>query len=175
MILAVVVVRVIRGRDADVLWTETLLIVLAHYFTHRRFVNLPTPVLRRLEDEGYVEKEPHPLYLPRNSIRVIVVLTFIGLAVYLYRADQMDRPEALSILGVVAAYLVGVLVRGLVHWFTGGRPHPAVWWWDDVKALVVLGVLVLATVVFMFDLEDQVPKPARTAVLGVVLFYFGSR
>src|SRR5215471_7312168 len=55
MIVAVVAVEVARGREFEVLWTETLMIALAHYFTSRRFIHLPVVVLRRLEEDGYLE------------------------------------------------------------------------------------------------------------------------
>src|SRR5688572_26309267 len=78
LIVAVVVVQVIRGTEVERLWIETLMIALAHYFTSRRFISLPPDVIRRLETEGHVEHEAHPLCLPRHSIRAILALTFIG-------------------------------------------------------------------------------------------------
>src|SRR5262249_36360605 len=37
LIVAVVFVQVARGHQIEALWTETLMIALAHYFTSRRF------------------------------------------------------------------------------------------------------------------------------------------
>ena len=78
IVVAVVIARTALGRSPDPLWIETLLIALAHYFTSRRFVSLTPAVLQRLEQEGVLEKERHPLYLPKNSIRTIVVGAFVG-------------------------------------------------------------------------------------------------
>src|ERR1700722_13575475 len=72
LVVAVVIVQVGRGQEVGPLWTETLMIVLAHYFTSRRFVNLSPDVMRRLEAEGHLETESNPLHLPRHSIRVIL-------------------------------------------------------------------------------------------------------
>jgi hypothetical protein len=57
IIVAVVVAKYALGQDLDVLWIETLLIALAHYFTTRRFVALPPQVLQRLEQEGVIAQE----------------------------------------------------------------------------------------------------------------------
>ena len=111
LIVAVVIVQLGRGREVELLWTETLMIVLAHYFTSRRFIRLSPEVIRRLTEEGQIEAEPHPLYLPRYSIRLILVLAFVGLAVYLYRQDRLFQSQAMSILGIVFAYLLGIVAR----------------------------------------------------------------
>ena len=84
IVVAVVIVELARGHDLQLLWTETLMIVLAHYFTSRKFVQLPREVVKRLKDEGHLEEEAQPLFLPRHSIRVVIVLAFVGLAVWLY-------------------------------------------------------------------------------------------
>jgi hypothetical protein len=62
LIVAVVVVQVVRGREVEPLWTETLMIALAHYFTSRRFINLAPDVMRRLEAEQCppIETTPSP-------------------------------------------------------------------------------------------------------------------
>ena len=54
-VVAIVTASVARGHDLDLIWTETLLIALAHYFTSRRFVSLPPEVLKRIQEEGLIE------------------------------------------------------------------------------------------------------------------------
>jgi hypothetical protein len=175
MIVAVVFHQVARGNQVEPLWTETLMIALAHYFTSRRFINLAPDVMRRLEEEGKVEVESHPLYLPRRSIRALLVLAFVGFAVYLYREDQLWQPAALSILGVVFAYLLGIVARGVLAWWSRGRKTGGVRWWEDLKAAVVLGVTLYTTAAYLLDRTDWVPHQLRNTTLGLVLFYFGSR
>jgi hypothetical protein len=164
LIVAVVIVQLGRGRDAELLWTETLMIALAHYFTSRRFIKLPPEVIRRLAEEGRIEVESRPLFLPRYSIRVILILMFFGLFVYLYVQDQLWHPQALSILGVVFAYLLGIV--GRIRSMRG---------WEDLKALVVLLVLCCTAALYLMDRSDLVPRSLRDLTLGLVLFYFGSR
>jgi hypothetical protein len=162
--VAVVIVQVVRGQEIDLLWAETLMIALAHYFTSRRFINLPPEVIRRLAEEGHVETEANPLFLPRHSIRLILILAFGGLAVYLYRENKLFESQALPILGVVFAYLLGI-VAGIRH-FRG---------WEDLKAIVVLLVLLFTAGACLANRPDLVPNHLRNITLGLVLFYFGSR
>jgi hypothetical protein len=175
LVVAVVIVQVCRRREIEPLWTETLMIALAHYFTSRRFINLAPDVIRRLEAEGHVEVESNPLFLPRHSIRAIILLAFVGLAVYLYRANQLFEFPALSILGVVFAYLLGIVVRGLIGWWLKGRESRTIRGWEDAKATVVLVVLLYTAGAYLLDRPDLVPHQLRNLALGFVLFYFGSR
>jgi hypothetical protein len=172
LIVAVVVAEVARGRAVESLWVETLMIALAHYFTSRRFVRLSPEVVRRLEAEGYLEGEANPLWLPRHSIRAVVVLAFVGLAVYLHQAGRLWESQALSLLGVVFAYLLGVLARSVWVWWSGGRPSRR---WGDLQAAVVLGVVGITAVAYLAGRPDLIPPQARNVPLGLALFYFGSR
>ena len=164
LIVAVVIVQLARGHEVELLWTETLMIALAHYFTSRRFIRLSPEVIRRLTEEGQIEAEPRPLYLPRFSIRIILVLAFVGLAVYLYRQDRLFQSQAMSILGVVFAYLLGIV----------GRLRSAKGW-EDFKAVIVLLVLLCTAIPCLMDRGDVVPHQLRDITLGLVLFYFGLR
>jgi hypothetical protein len=164
LIVAVVIVQVARGQPIELLWAETLMIALAHYFTSRRFINLSPDVIRRLTEEGHIEAESNPLFLPRHSIRVIVVLAFVGLAVHLYRQNQLFESQALPILGVVLAYLLGIV--------TGIRRLRG---WEDLKAIVVLLVLIYTAGASLANHPELVPDTLRNIALGLVLFYFGSR
>lgn len=164
LIVAVVISQLVRGREVELLWTETLMIAMAHYFASRRFIRLPPEVIQRLVDEGYIELEARPLYLPSYSIRVILIAAFASVAVYLLLHRRILEPQALSILGVVFAYFCGNIVR-----------VRAVRGWEDIKALVVVGVLALAAAAYLLDFGAWVPRPLQAATLGFVLFYFGSR
>jgi hypothetical protein len=164
LIVAVVIVELARGREVELLWTETLMIALAHYFTSRRFIRLSPELIHRLTEEGQIEAESRPLFLPRYSIRLILIAAFIGLAVYLFRQNRLFDSQAISILGVVFAYLFGILAR--VRSVRG---------WEDLKAIVILLVLLCTAVPYLIDRGDLVPHKMRDITLGLVLFYFGSR
>jgi hypothetical protein len=175
LIVAVVLVQVARGKEVEPLWTETLMIALAHYFTSRRFTRLAPEAIRRLEAEGQIEVESHPLYLPRHTIRTVLILAFVGFAVFLYREERLFERAAVSLLGVVFAYLLGILARVLLTWWTKGRKSGTLQSWEDVKATVVLIVLAYTAAAYLLDRTDLVPHQLRNATLGLVLFYFGSR
>jgi hypothetical protein len=164
LIVAVVIVQLGRGREVELLWTETLMIALAHYFTSRRFIKLPPEVIRLLVEEGRIEEEARPLFLPRYTIRVVLVLAFLGLAVYLYQQERLFTSQALSILGVVLAYLLGIVAR-----------VKSVRGWEDWKAAIVLLVLLCTAGAYLADRADLIPRTMRDIALGLVLFYFGSR
>jgi hypothetical protein len=164
LIVAVVIAQIVRGQEVQLLWTETLMIALAHYFTSRRLISLSPEVIGHLTAEGKIQPESRPLYLPRHSIRAILILAFAGLAIYLYQNDRLMDSQALSVLGVVFAYFLGIVARV--------KNVPG---WEDFKAIVVLSVLVIAAVPYLIDRPDLVRPLMQNITLGLVLFYFGSR
>lgn len=174
-IIAVVAISVAKGRKLDILWIETLLIALAHYFTSRRFIDLPPHVLRKIREEHLIEDDHHPLFLPRHTIRFLIIATFVALGVYLYEEKRLLEPRAVSLLGIVAAYVLGCLVRGFGAWLGGRSKAPPSRLWGDLKALVVLGAVVLVGIPELLDAEASLPPEAHKVALGLLLFYFGSR
>ncbi len=172
---AVVITSVVRRRDLDLLWFETLLIALAHYFTTRRFVSLPPEVIEQLQRQGLVELESHPLFLPRHSIRTLILAAFVGLGIYLDREGRLYERDAISLLGIVAAYLLGAIVRGITGWFTRLRDRPPSRFWGDARALIVLAVMLAAAIPEFLNAGGTLPPELHKIALGLMLFYFGSR
>jgi hypothetical protein len=175
LIVAVVIAQVARGQHVSTLWTETLMIALAHYFSTRRFIKLAPDMIHRLEADGAVETELHPLYLPQNSIRTIIFAAFLGLAVYLWQQNRLFKSEAMSILGVVFAFFFGTIAKMALHWWTKGRQSQAVRGWQDLKAAVVLIVLACTAGDYLLNPATPPPTGLRNTTLALVLFYFGSR
>ena len=179
MVVAVVITKLARNdpfdREQDLLWFVTLLITLTHYFASRRFVALSSETRRQLEDDGIIERERHPLFLPRNSIRVIVVGAFGWLAYYLYTNHRLDEHHAASLLGMMAAFLLGVLVRTLSSWWYRRRVRTS-GTWGDLKALTVLLLVMLVAIPEFLGGESRgFPTEFHRVALGFMLFYFGSR
>ena len=100
--VAVVIVDTARDQPMDLFWVEALLISMAHYFTSRRFVSLPPATIRKLEDDGILERESQPLFLPRGSIRALIILAFVGLGLYLYYNDpeRLRKPNVITLLAL---------------------------------------------------------------------------
>jgi len=172
---AVVCTSIVRRRELDFFWFETLLIALAHYFTTRRFVSLPPEVVEQLQRQGIVEHESHPLFLPRHSIRTLILGAFVGLGFYLYREGRLYERDSLSLLGIVGAYFLGAVVRGITGWFSRVRDRPPSRFWGDARALIVLAVMMAAAVPEFLGAGDTLPPELHKIALGLMLFYFGSR
>jgi len=175
LIVAIVTLNAARGKSLDLIWTETLLIAMAHYFTSRRFVSLPPDVLKRIQQEGILDQEVHPLYLPRHSIRILILGAFVGLGVFLYQQNRLFTVESISPLGIVAAYVCGSIVRGIGSWFgrrTGRQPSSL---WGDLKAMLVLLAVAVAGIPELVSMPDLLPPVAHRIALALMLFYFGSR
>jgi hypothetical protein len=175
LILAVVVHEIVLGRHVAIIWTETLVIALAYYFTYRRFVSLPREVLLRLEQEGALPREPNPLGLPRHSIRVLIILTIGALGVYLYREHRILEPQVITIFGTALCYLLGVFLSAVTAWWSKGRKTLTTHVWEDIKAVVVLLTVAATATLHFLGSPDLVPGWLQTTTVGLVLFYFGSR
>ncbi len=175
LILAVVVHEVVLGRQVAVIWTETLVIALAYYFTYRRFASLPREVILRLEREGALPRESNPLWLPRHTIRILIVLTIAALGAYLYREQRLLEPQVITIFGTALCYLLGVFISGFTSWWSKGRKTLTGHFWEDMKAAVVLLTVAATASLHFLDRPDMVPHWLETTTVGLVLFYFGSR
>lgn len=177
IIVGVVVVRTIREQPMGLLLAETLMVALAHYFTSRRLVKLPADVKARLEAEGLLDREEHPLYLPRNSVRVLIVGAFAGTAGYMAWSERLMEREALATLGIVLAYFLGLGATAVMEWWA--KKHPArdetVVLWEDAKAVVVLTVTVAFAVANLIGAADALPSWMTNTTFALMLFYFGSR
>jgi hypothetical protein len=179
ILVAVVIHRMLQLKDLaaneDFLWVEALLIALSHYFTSRRFVELPPHVLRELEDQGVLERERHPLFLPRNSIRVIIVAAFGWLAYQLYSTGHLYEHHAASLLGMLAAFTLGALVRRIGKAINFRHPTKSQGTWGDLKALAVLIVMLMVAIPEFLGSPEVLHPVFQRVALGMMLFYFGSR
>lgn len=185
IVVAVVVTRLARGKDIlagtdsakdyDLLWVEALLIALSHYFTTRRFVELPPDILRQLESDGVIERERQPLYLPRNSIRLIIIGAFGWLAYYLYTQGALYENHAFSLIVLMSSYLVGTLVRGISRWRNRGQIRKSSGTFGDIKALLTLIAMLAVAVPEFMNTPQILPIQFYRVALVMMLFYFGSR
>ncbi|MFO0918561.1 MAG: hypothetical protein U0872_09635 [Planctomycetaceae bacterium] len=175
--VAVVVVNTARGRVTDLFWVEALLITMAHYFTSRRFVSLPPATIKQLESDGILERESQPLFLPRGSIRALIIMAFVGLGIYLYQnhRERLSDPSVITLLGLVASYFLGSLVRTFAGFLHRVRVQPPSRFWADARALVVLAAVVAVAIPEFVDATGDWNPTVRHVALGLMLFYFGSR
>jgi hypothetical protein len=175
IVVAVTCTDIIHGNLIEPVWAETLMVALAYYFTSRRFIQLPPDVLGKLESDGYIPKEPLPLYLPRGTIRIAILVTFLSVAAYQFQNGKLFNNETFSIFVTLLAYFTGTTVRGVLNWWYRGRNIPASRWWADLKAVTVLGALVLTAILQVVGQQHLAPMWLENITMAMVLFYFGSR
>ncbi|MCA9069108.1 MAG: hypothetical protein KDA84_09310 [Planctomycetaceae bacterium] len=180
LVVGFIVFQTAEEQSIGLLWSETLMIMLAHYFTSRRFVELPRDVRAQLEAEGKIPVDANPLYLPKHSIRGLIVLAFVGLAWYLYSQGRLFESKSLTILGPVSGYFLGILAKVVVGVFRKeGAAKPANWW-DDIKAFATLLIVAATVAVEFLNWGNDLPlgltqEQLESTMLTLVLFYFGSR
>lgn len=160
---------------------DLLFIIMGHYFAARhRAAEAPEP-------------GPPPLYLPRGSVRLLLVAGSIAVAALLYRRGQLtslDRnPGAVTLL-LVGGFLLGVAMNAAMSWWKDrGHRTPRVV--EDLRAIVSLTAagllifLVLNRLMFIvppIEIDRLIPPGIHLGRFGpehmlaaVVGFYFGSR
>ena len=177
MTVGFIVVQTGRGIQVSLLWFESLMIVLAHYFAHRRFVPLSPTMREKLKAEDLIEDETHPLNLPKHSLRTIIVLSFVGLAIYLACKGRLRDRVAAPVFISVGSYFLGIGFGAVAAWWNKGKPSKGASWFEDVKAIVTLIAVALAIVVQIFGWQHSVPYGDKLEALplALMLFYFGSR
>ena len=160
---------------------DLLFIIMGHYFAARR----------RVAEEP--DQGPPPLFLPRGSVRILLIAGSIAVAALLFQRGQLtalDRNPGVVALLLVGGFLLGVAMNTVMTWWheRGHRPPRFV---EDLRALVsltaggLLAFLVLNHVLVVippatidsqlstwFHLGHLRPEQVLAAVVG---FYFGSR
>jgi hypothetical protein len=138
--------------------------------------------------------EAPPLYLPRGSIRLIIILGFVAVIAWgVYQnpdflkrltptMEQLTEQPLLPLV-IFGAFFVGVIISALAHMVLAG-PLGLPSWYQDIQAWVsLLAVLGLgAEVIYQLvilpglDPETALKLPHWQAILsGIVAFYFGAR
>lgn len=156
---------------------DLMFIILGHYFAARARASGPAS-----------ESGPPPLYLPRGSVRLLLILGSIAVAVILGRRRQLAEvgrsPGALTLL-LVAGFLLGVVLGRLGDWWQA-RGHRTPRIVEDVRALVSLLAAGLLIALIWNQVAPFLPRLGHEAwrlgaygpehaLAAVVGFYFGSR
>ena len=140
-------------------------------------------------------REDSPLFLPRGTVRTVIVLGMLGVLGYALAQDpngflhrplfgDEDKKTATILVPVtlIGAFLIGVGVTAVVHKIfataEGGLPP----WYQDIQAwiavLAVLGLgaeVILELIVFpSMSSKPEVPQ-VQLVLSGIISFYFGAR
>lgn len=146
-----------------------LFVVLGHYFAARGQAPSDDPA-----------GGPPPLYLPRGSVRVLLIGGLVAAGVIVVRAGGAAAPRGLLTLALAAAFLLGMVLTRVTTWMRRrlGRPWRP---FEDLRALIGIGAAgALAAHAFLGVLPG--PETIGVGRLGIeqglaalVGFYFGSR
>lgn len=136
-----------------------------------------------------------PLWLPRGTIRLVLLVGYFGLAYWTWRnrADfgkvQVEDLEWVIIVTavVMAAFVAGHAGTGVTRWMAGGRTPPwalDVQAWFSLIALILLAWILLARLIinptFVKPIDGEPDKRltlqySEAAMAAFVAFYFGAR
>src|SRR5262249_21453199 len=105
---------------------DLLFIIMGHYFAARH----------RAPDEP--EPGPPPLFLPRGSVRFLLIAGSIAVAGLLFRRGQLtsldENPGVVTLL-LVGGFLLGVAMNAVMSWWRN-RGHRTPRLVEDVRALL---------------------------------------
>ncbi len=160
---------------------DLLFVIMGHYFAARhRAAEAPEP-------------GPPPLFLPRGSVRFLLIAGSIAVAALLFRRGQLtsleQNPGAVTLL-LVGGFLLGVAMSAVTSlWRDRGHRTPRLV--EDIRATVSLaaaGLLIFLVLnplllrVPPSQIDPFIPHEIHLGHLGpeqilaaVVGFYFGSR
>jgi hypothetical protein len=136
---------------------------------------------------------PAPLYLPRGSIRLLLVAAFFGLFALGIARDPAgflqqplvaptERDATLLLpLVMIGAFMMGVLSNAIARKVLSG-PYGLPGWYQDVQAwlsviaVLGLGATVILELVVFTSVENRWDMSTLQLILSaVVSFYFGAR
>jgi hypothetical protein len=160
---------------------DLLFIIMGHYFAVRR------------RSGPAEEPGPPPLYLPRGSVRLLLVAGSAAVAVLLFQRGRLtavdDNPGVVTLL-LIGGFLAGVAINTLATWWNE-RGHHTPRIVEDLRALIAMAaagalvILVWNHVVVLFPTDSVDTLLSSRIHLGrlgvehvlaaVVGFYFGSR
>jgi len=181
-LLAVLVVFVtcwlmVRGEEVPLAVSESLFTVLAFYFAARAHV-MALEAARAQEAAGGGEAPAtvhHPFFLPCGTIRLAIVLAFIGVAAYLVKERGLNGLVSSTTLLLVFAFFAGQLVKLAIAWWRRGKPKHATSTFEHVKAAVGVAMGVAFVALYVSGYYKQAPPAAHKLFLAFIIFYFGSR
>lgn len=146
-----------------------LMIVLGYYFADRAAQHDPAA------DPG-----PHPLWLPKGSIRALLIVGFAGAVGYLVYRQRPDNFFALAMSPVIlniGSFMLGRLGKSIIKGFFNRGKTKTASVIGDVKGLV--GIAAGVGTVLVYGVPDVVPLDLRARFVelfpALISFYFGSR
>jgi hypothetical protein len=174
-VLGTVWVQLLRAAPMGEVLKHTLLLVLGYYFGARG-AKVPPPA-DALATPADRETNPRdPLYLPRGSIRLLIVIGFAAVAWKLHSESKLLGPAGPPpILVLVGTFIAGGITKALIGFsatLLGARVLTMI---GHTLAAVTLAVVFSYCGAIVTRNEALLPEFAEALFLGVVGFYLGKR
>jgi hypothetical protein len=142
-------------------------------------------------------KQHHPLYLPRGSLRFLMIIGFLAAFGWGYYRNpdifkrlnppdpgESGPPQAFVAIFILGAFFVGIIVTRIGHLLLADSDGRLPAWFQDVLAWIALISVLLLVADYLLHLlinpnlapERQIPVPPWEGMLtALVAFYFGAR
>lgn len=177
--LTVVIVacqQMLTGGTPSVLLSETLVIVLTHYFAARQNIHIGAKLRAKLKSTGDWPQEEKPLWLPHGTIRSLITAAFLITVIMLIEQERLLDSNVLTLLAPFAAYLLGTLLRQKREEPESGKPRS----WFARASLHLSAILVVGSSLILLMLAFNNMLPAindwiASLLLSTILYYFGTR
>jgi hypothetical protein len=152
------------GSDVSATFSGVVLLILGNYFGSRQ------------SEPGREGK--HPLFLPKGSIRLFIILGFAAVAYFTWRDGRMDfdlADQNFAIILTVGALVAGGVVRFAANLISGGEATKPRRWFENVKAIAVIAAACLLALVMLLEIRNPARDHLILVTVPLVSFYFGSR
>jgi uncharacterized membrane protein len=160
----------VRDEPVPLAVSEALFTALAYYFATRGASRS-----KAAEPEPTGGGELNPLFLPRGTVRFLIVAAFIGLALWVLVEEGWGRLASATTLLLVLAFFTGQVVKHVIRWLRPPSERHEVTTFDHLKAAVGVGVAVGFVALFVSGAYHETPPAVYKGFLGFMIFYFGSR
>jgi len=165
----------VHGEPVPVAVSEALFTGLAYYFATRGLMRLTPEEAERLRAERGEAEQFNPLFLPRGTIRVLIVLAFVGLAGYLLAEEGVRGLASATTLLLVLAFFAGQVLKYAVRWLSAKRERRRTLAFEHVKAALGLAVAAGFIALFVTGYHREAHPAVHKGFLAFMIFYFGSR
>jgi len=162
--------QVLTGSAIEDILVESALLVVGFYFGVRSGMGPPIA-------PAATEGTKQPLFLPRGSIRFVLLLGFFGVIAYMWYRGR-GIPEAFTlILEVLASYIIGYAASAIVarRMKAGKKPSKAVAVFRNANAIAATLLVGYLCGTLIFNWPRYFPEHAKNALAWIVAYYFGSR
>lgn len=167
------------GKAIPDAFRDLAFLILGHYFALRRTAVEPEQI------------GPGPLFLPRGTIRVLIMAGYVAvIAILLQRRQPFNPTETPGVytLIIITGFLLGTSLSLIARWLWNRGRRPKRIWIDLRAAFVLLATVALVLIAwnesyvrFLPELRPDSPQFPITAegfrhlLAAFVAFYFGAR